>query len=78
MIDVNLVVYYTPVVILLRANQRRETTAGKQLVQACYAVVSVGVELPTFKSQGGSLSTEPRRLVIPFHVIPLIDGGGEQ
>ena len=34
---------------------------GKQLVQGCYAVACVGVELKTFELQGRTLSTEPRR-----------------
>ena len=38
MAALNVIVYYTPVVVLKGTNQRRETMTIKQLVQGCYAV----------------------------------------
>ena len=46
---------------LVNESEAHETTAGKHLVQGCYAVAWVGAEPTTCELQGKTLSTEPRR-----------------
>ena len=60
-----MLIYYTPVVILLWTNRRCETMTGKQLVQGCYAATRVGVKPTTFELQGSTFSTES----VPLHIV---------